>query len=327
MHIEKLKSGSYRITQTENGHRYRVTVDHRPTNAEALKLLAEEMHRAPASASTSSLADAAAIYVAERVNVLSPTTRRSYAIIIRNLGSLGQKRITEITQKDLQLFVNELAASRSPKTVANYSGFIMSVLKNNCVSCPSPRLPQRKKTLAYIPTADDIKRLDEAIRGIKEEVAIKLACLGMRRSEICALTPEDIDENCVVTINKAKVRNEHNQWEIKITKTTESTRQIVIPQELADQIREQGYVFDGYPNDINDALHQVEAECGLPSFSLHKLRHFFASYLHQKGYSDKQIQAMGGWKTDHVMKEVYTHAMEMEKAKKKAAGDIGSLFS
>ena len=36
MTIEKLKSGSYRIVQMHEGKRYRVTIDHKPTQKEAM---------------------------------------------------------------------------------------------------------------------------------------------------------------------------------------------------------------------------------------------------------------------------------------------------
>lgn len=44
-------------------------------------------------------------------------------------------------------------------------------------------------------------------RGGEYEVPITLACYGMRRSEICALTPDDLDGD-IVHISKAKVMNE-----------------------------------------------------------------------------------------------------------------------
>jgi len=50
-----------------------------------------------------------------------------------------------------------------------------------------------------------------------------------------------------------------------------------------------------------------------------------ASYLHNQGVTDKQIQAVGGWKTDHVMKTVYQHEMEMEKAKDKIADILSQI--
>lgn len=100
----------------------------------------------------------------------------------------------------------------------------------------------------------------------------------MRRSEICALTLEDI-EGDMVHINKAMVQNEKHEWVIKTTKTTESTRDIVIPQELADKILEQGYVYKGHQHHISRNLAKVEEQLGIPHFSVHKLRHYFASEM------------------------------------------------
>ena len=52
------------------------------------------------------------------------------------------------------------------------------------------------------------------------------------------------------------------------------------------------------------------------------LRHFFASYMHEKGYTDKQIQEMGGWKTPYVLNTVYKHAMNMDDVKEEMAEQI-----
>jgi integrase len=70
----------------------------------------------------------------------------------------------------------------------------------------------------------------------------------------------------------------------------------------------------------------LSEKLGIPRFSIHKLRHFFASYMHQQGFTDKQIQEAGGWHTDHVMKTVYQHAMDVDAAKRRMAGHIEGLF-
>lgn len=62
----------------------------------------------------------------------------------------------------------------------------------------------------------------------------------------------------VLSINKALVQDENKEWVVKTTKTTESTRTIIIPMELADKIRNQGYVYKGHPNSITDCLTRVE---------------------------------------------------------------------
>ena len=47
MYVEKLPSGSYRITQTKNGKRYRVTVDYKPDEDEIILLMADVIKKAP----------------------------------------------------------------------------------------------------------------------------------------------------------------------------------------------------------------------------------------------------------------------------------------
>jgi hypothetical protein len=48
--------------------------------------------------------------------------------------------------------------------------------------------------------------------------------------------------------------------------------------------------------------------------------------MHDLGYSDKQIQEMGGWKSTRILDTIYKHAMEMDKAKISAANDMGALM-
>ena len=151
----------------------------------------------------------------------------------------------------------------------------------------------------------------------------------MRRSEIRALTVEDISGD-LVSINKAVVQDENKNWITKTTKTTSSTREIVIPIELADKIRRQGYVYKGHPYSITQFLERTERRLGIPDFSIHKLRHYFASKMSSLGVPEADIMRMGGWETDHVMKSVYRHSMmdKQEQAKREAAEKLrSSLFS
>ena len=322
MTIEKLPSGSYRITQQEHGHRYRITVDHKPTNAEAARLISEALNKAPNSPKLP-FKDAGGYYIESRLNVISPSTERGYRGIIRNLPEwFAIKPIRDITARDIQLLVNECAASHSPKTVRNLSGFVSAVLKYHGIQIDAPTLPQKKKQDTYIPTAEDVKKIFSYLKGTEYEVPIMLAAMGLRRSEICALELDDLEGN-TLHITKALVEGP-NGFEVKTTKTTESTRDVVIPEYLAELIRKQGFVYEQFPSTIGAALKRAQEALNLPHFSLHKLRHYFASRLHDKGLSDANIQALGGWKTDAVMKAVYRHAMEQDEARQQAAEIIGA---
>lgn len=326
MNIEMLKSGSYRIRQTIDGKTYRLTIDHYPSDKEALRLISEKMaEKGVVSSVKMTFKSACTAYIKSKANVISPTTIRGYNSIL-NAISIGFKDtfISEITLPMVQAEINSYSVNRSPKSVYNMSGFIMGVLNYYGIDIKSPRLPQKEKKSPYIPTENEVKAVFDALKGSKYEVPILLCAMGLRRSEVCALTPEDLNGN-VLTINKAKVLNPDKQWVIKATKTTESTRQITLPDYLVKIINERGF-YTGDPGWIRKHLLKVLKDLGIEKFTPHKLRHFYASYLHSLGYSDKQIQAMGGWKTDSVMKTVYQHAMDMEEAKSKAASDLGSLM-
>lgn len=326
MTIEKLKSGSYRIRQMEKGKYYSITVDHKPTKNEAVRLLSNVIKKAPVKANMT-FDDACAAYIDAKANILSPKTKLEYEANRKKIPKdFSKKHINDITSLDVQKLVNDWSARLAPKTVENYACYVMCVLNSVDIDIKSPQLPQKIKKDIYIPTENDVKVLKKHFEGTKYEVAFFLACLGLRRSEICALTLDDLDGN-VLTINKAKVQNENKEWVVKSTKTTDSTRTVVIPDDIVAKIHEQGFIYTGDPGNLYKRIIKAQEKYGLPRFQLHKLRHFFASYMHDKGYSDKQIQEMCGWKTDNVMKRVYQHAMNMDETKAKMSKDISNLLN
>lgn len=323
MTIEKLPSGNYRIKEMRNGKTYRITVDHKPTKSEAKELVEK---RIGSYSNPNSFECAADVYIKSKENVLSPATIRGYRSIINNMDDSFRKLpLDKITLQVLQTYINNYSANHSPKSVRNLNGFVIAVLKYNGSEVKSPRLPQKEKSKTYIPTEDDVKKILQEFKGHKYEAFIILATMGLRRSEICALTPDDLKGN-VLSINKALVQNDKKEWVIKSTKTTESTRSIVIPDSVVELLNTNGF-YEGNPENLYFCLSRAQKRLGIPHFPLHKLRHFFASYMHDLGYSDKQIQEFGGWKTDEVMKTVYQHAMEMDKVKTSMANNISGLIS
>ena len=86
MTIEKLPSGSYRITQMFQGKRYRATVDFKPTTKEAIKILSDLMEKDEGPADGYSVG----FYVDKYLNTirtaakLSPATIKGYGSISRS---------------------------------------------------------------------------------------------------------------------------------------------------------------------------------------------------------------------------------------------------
>lgn len=317
MKIEKRPSGSYRVRKMYKGQIYTVSFEHKPTQKEAMLAMADELQKVQKKHESMTFQAAAEEYIEAKRNVLSPSTIRGYDGIMRQLPQkFTSLNIHDITALDVQTEINRMAKGHSPKTVRNHHGFISAVLGAFNPSLKlTTTLPQKSKKEPYIPSDGDIKKVIAYAKDTEYEIPIILACYGMRRSEICALTPQDINGD-VVSITKAKVQNEKKEWVTKTTKTTASTREIIIPVEIAEKIRERGYVYRGTPGKITGFLLSAQKKLNMPAFSIHKLRHYFASKMSAMNVPEADIMKMGGWETDHVMKAVYRHAMKDENQEK-----------
>ena len=314
MTIEKLPSGSYRVRQMENGKLYSLTLPYKPNKREAYELIQNKINHVVDNSMT--FQKAADEYINVKNNVLSPSTIRGYHSVLRNLPQYFlDMDISQIDEYTLQKFINEYAIDHTAKTVHNVNGFIMAVLRLFYPKVDiSVTLPQKQRQERYTPTTEDIKRIMDASRDTKYYIPLFLACLGLRNSEICALTIFDL-KGTELTINKALVYGDNGYVVKNVPKTDASNRIIVLPDAVAQSIKEQGYIYDGYPLQIDRHLRRMQKKLNIPSFGIHRMRHFFASYMHDLGYSDAIIQSLGGWATDNVMKSVYRHALNEDSAR------------
>ena len=293
----------------EHGKVYSLTVDFKPTKAEALKLISANMDNTGGKVT---LLGACKSYIEVKSNVLSTTSIRSYRALTRNIPSdLANKPLHSITTPMIQAEVNRYAVGHAPKTVFNYGAFLSIVMDFFGKSIGRIKYPQRIKSHGYIPTPEELHAILKELEGTPFYIPVFLGSRGLRLSEVCGLTVEDLNGD-MLTINKAKVRAEHG-YTVKTTKTVTSTRTIAIPHKIADLIREQGYVYDRSPNKILKNLSRAEEKLGIPHFTFHQLRHFFASYTHYLGFVDKSIQYDAGWASNHIMKDTYRQVMDKEK--------------
>jgi integrase len=326
MTIDKLPSGKYRVRMMKDKKVYHLTYDYKPTKKEAENdLYALIQEKTEKKNGKLTFEEAAEKYIDSKKNVLSPTTIRSYTVIKRNLSKwFLEFPIDKISQVELNKQVNELALNHSPKTVRNQHGFISAVLGTFRPEMQIyTTLPQKRKIEPYIPSDEDIKKLLEELKETDAYVPIILAAWGMRRGEILALLPSDVEEDGTVHITKSAVYDIDGNLVIKAPKTTESTRDIIIPQEIANIIRERGYVYKSHHQYVTKKMREIQKKLGMQRFTLHKLRHYFASKM--LTITDaKTVQSLGGWKTDTVMKTVYAHSMkeEQEKAKRLAVEQL-----
>lgn len=309
--LEKLKSGSYRARKTYKGVTYRVTFDYKPTQKEVMQALAAEMDKTQGMKQRMTFKTAAEKYISTKENIISPSTIREYTGTLHRLSDKFCNMIlSDITAVDVQIEINRLSSSRSPKTIRNYHGFISAVLGTfRPELILNTTLPKKDKHEPYIPSDEDVKRILESAKGSPFEIAIMLACFGLRRSEICALTKNDVDGN-YIHVNKAMVMDKNKRWIIKTTKTPDGQRTVWVPDSLVNLIQAHGYIYKGHPGSISRYLEGLQDNLGIEHFSLHKLRHYYASMSHALGIPDSYIMAAGGWKSSQVLQGVYRHAMK-----------------
>ena len=327
MNIEKRGPNAYRVRETKNGQTYSLTLDHKPTKGEARELLDELQKADPILADRHGMTFCEAYegFISAKSSILSPSTVKGYRTAFRGLPAwFTEMELTKIDRTHVQKVVNDFSQDHSPKTVKNQYGLVSAVLHFYGARECHVTLPQAHREDVYIPSKEDVARLLQVASGGKYEVAIRLGIYGLRRSEIMALTLDDLSDDNWLTIDKALVEGVGGKV-MKTTKTTNSTRRVKLDGQLADLIRQQGCIYDGGTTRLSMAVATYEEAAGLPHFPLHKLRHFFASYMHELGYSDQDIQEAGGWSSGHVMKGVYRHALDLEEKQTKMSADISQI--
>ena len=267
-------------------------------------------------------------YINARDGLVSPSTIRGYksiqSVLKTSYEGFCALSLASISRQDIQKLINELHADgKSGKYIKNIHGLISGVLIDNDYISPKVSMPSSKAKHVYEPSKEDIHRTLDAVRGTDMEIPVLLGIHGLRRSEIVALRyPEDFTGN-VIHIHNALVYGEKNVTYQKGTKTELSDRYMPLSDECYQLISRQGYVTKKTLAAITQAFAKVLQRNGIPKYRFHDLRHFFASYMHDLGFSDAQIMKMGGWKTDAVMKKIYRYALPDEKLSDK----INSAFS
>lgn len=318
---KKLPSGRWRVRvclgKDENGkYIYRSFTEDTKKEAEysAAEFLME--FREENSPKNRTLLDACESYIASKDKVLSPSTIRGYATITKNrLPKLMKMRLMDIKQADIQAAINEDAITHSPKSVRNAHGFISAVF---ALYRPDftlhTTMPAPHSKAVHVPDNAEISRLISCIDDSELLKAVMLAAFGsLRRSEICALTVEDVQGD-TVRVCKAMIPDKDHVYVVKNSaKSKAGNRTITLPHEVIKKL----VPMDGTDRIVNITPHQISKkfsrilkENGIPHFRFHDLRHYQASILHAMGVPDKYIMERGGWKTSGTLKNIYQHTMD-----------------
>lgn len=315
---KKLKSGSWRVLvydyTDQNGKRKYKSIT-APTKKEAEYAAAEYalISRDNKSYENLTLSEAFKLYIESKSSVLSPSTIAGYKRQAKNYFQLLMPiKLSKLTSQLIQTAVNEMCVSHSPKTVRNAHGLLHSVLSAYAPQLHfNTTLPQKIKPQYIIPTTQEINTLLSSANDLIRLPIILASQGGLRRSEICALTPSDFTD-LGVNINKSVVYDNNGNLCIKTTKTIAGTRFVPLPPNVIDIARSWQH-YNCTPASLSNAFNRLRNSCDVPKFSFHKLRHYFASELHSRGIPDQYIAEIGGWETVEMLHNIYQHTLRDKK--------------
>ena len=321
----ELPSGAWRCQVMVKGKRISV-VDDDPEIAHAKALaLKNGLIEAEKKTDKITLRESVKKYIAERKNVLSPSTVAGYEEILKNrLQTIMDMNTSEITTSVLQSAVNEEALKVSNKTIRNALTLVVAALGDDAdVNIKRIRLPQRNTEEHKVLDVKNIIDLFEHIEGNSAEVPVLLAVwLCLRRSEIMGLCWDCVDfEKNKITIRRAYVKGPDGYVLKDETKTSASRRVLDCPAYIMEKLGKlkppaaapKERVFKIHPNTIYQSMKRISERYGIDFVGVHGLRHTSASIMLSLGIIDKVAMARGGWSTDVTMKQIYQHVFQEDK--------------
>ena len=306
----QLPSGTYFNRITVDGERISVSADTEEeyyAKARAAKLgLIEVKKRLP------KMTVGAAIdkFIENNSKVLSPSTIKAYK-------SYRKHRFQALMGADIgarinwQKAVNDEYDGITAKTVANAWRLVTVSLRAQGREIPSVALPKLRKADRPWLDYEQIQRFLKAVQGQDCELPALLALHGLRRSELLALTSDNVNlKKDLITVSGASVYNDKGEFIRKETNknaTSQRTVHIVIPRlhELLDGA--DGLLVTTKPNTTYVQVNRICEAVGLPKVGVHGLRHSFASLAYHLGWSEATTMREGGWSNSKTVHEIYTH--------------------
>lgn len=315
---KKQKSGKYRIQLRLGGKSYPIISDNAKAcerEARAIKAAykAGKLKPPEPEKPTISAYDAIDQYLADKSNVLSPSTIRSY--------KGDQKRFVSFMcvpadTVNWQEAINLEARIVAPKTVKNAWSTVRTACRYCGIDLPDVTLPAIPQAVKEWLEPEEILRLVQSVKGQTGELECLIALHGLRRSELLGLTWDRVDiSKGLIYIRGATVFDGDNKIVDKDTnknRTSARTIPIMIP-ELSEALKaipeanRNGKIITCHPNTVYRRINTACRKAGLPEVGCHGLRHSFASLSYHVGNSELETMRLGGWSNPATMRKIYTH--------------------
>lgn len=259
---------------------------------------------------------------------------------------IGSMMLYEIRPLHCQYILNKMAESGYCRSTIQLTRITMYILfdsavenglltKNpvsKAVKCTNGREPKPERVL----TVDEQKTFLEAVKGKSNynQYAFILQT-GLRVGELAALKWSDIDFKKELIYIARTIDYRTGKWEIRTPKSKSGIRNIPLTKELVCILKNQrekvrmldivpiefhDFVFlskNGNPiknSTYNKDLQRICKKAGIEHFSMHTLRHTFATRCAEAGMNPKTLQAILGHANISTTMDIYVHATEDNKS-------------
>lgn len=332
--IEQLPSGAWHTRVLLDGRRVSITRDsYEECVAEYLGLKSKVMDaNEKKSGKSMTLEEAETAYIAARDGFASPSTIRGYNKFRRNMfQGMMHKNIFSATDDQWQDAIKrERRRGMSPKYIKNAWSFVASSIEEAGAKRPEVMLYPREEYERPFLDPDEIDKFVAAVRGTDVEIPALLCLSSLRRSEILALTWDNVDlKNNAIYIRGAAVVGDSGLVRKPQNKSKKSRRPIPIIQPLAEALEKVENKKGPVVLECGDTvLRKVKTICqtaGVTVVDLHGLRHSYASLAYHLGIPAIIAAEIGGWEDIATMEKIYTHIAQKDIAKR--SKDFCDFFS
>ena len=269
---------------------------------------------------------------------------------------IGDEKLARLSAPAIEAFRDDLlrkgSRAMARKVLASLKGILGEAQRRGLVAqnaAQPVRVDVKKRDqgkLAVgrdIPSKEEVQTILAKAEGRWHPLFVTAIFTGMRSSELRGLTWDDVDfERKVIS-----VRQRADHWgAIGAPKSAAGEREIPMSPMVVNALREwrlacpkgvSGIVFpngngnvENHANIANRGFYALQLAVGIvdsegkPKYGLHALRHFFASWAIEQGFSAKRVQALLGHSSIQMTFDVYGHlfpSLEDDHAKF-AAGEL-----
>lgn len=261
-----------------------------------------------------------------------PTTAEQVEGTLRRhvYPALGEKPLERILPSDVQALVKRLGVNLSPATVTVVHRILSGVLKAAVADrriatnpCAGTRLPKVAKARVTPMSVEQVDAIVEAAPPHLRAMLVLAAGTGVRQGEAFGLTVDRVDFlRRTVTIDRQLVATAGHAPNFGPTKTAASNRTIPLPRVVVEALAahlaafppgEDGLLFTGASGQrlrrsaFGETWRRACEQAGVVGFTMHDLRHFYASLLIRYGESVKTVQARLGHASASETLDTYSH--------------------